>query len=182
MTVCSYQAQYIYFLKRIFFTYGISVLLSEAKFEEKHRVWDPMPELTITSPYVHSRVDSNTFIMGGQPYTRVDISHDSIPQSGTFLTVLQDGVCTDFFENLNVISLKGDLSNATTFYLRLFSLVNIFIVPIVTFLYSLEIVYLFVTACMCMQWCIVHICMQDCTYKNHIHIHTIHVSPPFSNA
>jgi hypothetical protein len=31
-------------------------------------VWDPMPELTITSPYVHSRVDSNTFTMGlGNP-------------------------------------------------------------------------------------------------------------------
>jgi hypothetical protein len=25
---------------------------------------DPMPELTITSPYVHYRVDSNTFTMG----------------------------------------------------------------------------------------------------------------------
>ncbi len=26
--------------------------------------WDPMPVSTITSPYVHSRVDSNTFTMG----------------------------------------------------------------------------------------------------------------------
>jgi hypothetical protein len=26
-------------------------------------VWDPMPELTITSPYVYSRVDSNTFAL-----------------------------------------------------------------------------------------------------------------------
>ena len=26
--------------------------------------WDPMPELTITSPYVDSIVDSNTFTMG----------------------------------------------------------------------------------------------------------------------
>ncbi len=32
--------------------------------KKKHGVWDPMPELTITSPYVHSRVDSNTFSMG----------------------------------------------------------------------------------------------------------------------
>jgi hypothetical protein len=32
--------------------------LPEAQSEEKHGVWDPMPELTITSPYVHSRVDS----------------------------------------------------------------------------------------------------------------------------
>jgi hypothetical protein len=32
--------------------------------------WDPMPEFTTTSPYVHSRVDSNTF-NHGQPYARV---------------------------------------------------------------------------------------------------------------
>jgi hypothetical protein len=32
--------------------------------KEKHGVWDSMPELTITSPYVHSRVDSNTFTKG----------------------------------------------------------------------------------------------------------------------
>ncbi len=31
---------------------------------KKNMVWDPMPELTITSPYVHFRVDSNTFTMG----------------------------------------------------------------------------------------------------------------------
>jgi hypothetical protein len=37
---------------------------SEAESKEKHGVWDPLPELTITSPYVHSRVDSNTFTMG----------------------------------------------------------------------------------------------------------------------
>jgi hypothetical protein len=36
----------------------------EAESKEKHEVLDPMPELTIASPYVHSRVDSNTFIMG----------------------------------------------------------------------------------------------------------------------
>ncbi len=40
---------------------------------EKHVEWDLMPELTITSPYVHSRADSNTFTMSiGQPYARVD--------------------------------------------------------------------------------------------------------------
>ncbi len=27
----------------------------EAEFKEKHGVWDPLPELTMTSPYVHSR-------------------------------------------------------------------------------------------------------------------------------
>jgi hypothetical protein len=36
---------------------------SEAESKEKHGVWDPMPGLTITSPYVHSRVDSSTFTM-----------------------------------------------------------------------------------------------------------------------
>ncbi len=30
----------------------------------KHGVWDPMPELTITSPYADSRVDSGSFTMG----------------------------------------------------------------------------------------------------------------------
>ncbi len=38
----------------------------------------------------------------------------------------QDGACTDLFENLSEISLKGDLSNATTFNPHLFSLVNTF--------------------------------------------------------
>ncbi len=32
---------------------------SEAESKEKHVVLDPMPELTITSPYFQSRVDSN---------------------------------------------------------------------------------------------------------------------------
>jgi hypothetical protein len=36
----------------------------EAESNEKHGVWGPMPELTIPSPYVHSRVNSNTFTMG----------------------------------------------------------------------------------------------------------------------
>jgi hypothetical protein len=45
-------------------------------------VWTPMPKLTITSPYVVSRVDSNTFTMGiGQPYARVDLN--PMPKSGT---------------------------------------------------------------------------------------------------
>ncbi len=49
------------------------ILNPEAESKEKHGVWDPMPELTITSPCVHSRVDSNPFTMGiGQPYDRVD--------------------------------------------------------------------------------------------------------------
>jgi hypothetical protein len=42
------------------------------------------------------------------------------------LDLLQDGACTDFFENLIENSLKGDLSNATTFNPPLFSLVDTF--------------------------------------------------------
>jgi hypothetical protein len=42
------------------------------------------------------------------------------------LDLLQDGACTDFFENLSENSLKGDLSNATTFNPPLFSLLDIF--------------------------------------------------------
>jgi hypothetical protein len=38
--------------------------IPEAKSKEKHGVWDPMPDLTIISPYGHFRVDSNTFTMG----------------------------------------------------------------------------------------------------------------------
>jgi hypothetical protein len=53
---------------------------TEAESKEKHGVWDPMLELTMTSPYVHSRVDSNTF-------TRtLEVGNDRvdfIPQSGT---------------------------------------------------------------------------------------------------
>ncbi len=35
----------------------------ETAFKEKHSVWDPMPELAITSSYVDFRVDSKTFTM-----------------------------------------------------------------------------------------------------------------------
>ncbi len=42
------------------------------------------------------------------------------------LGLSQDGACTDLFENLSVNSLKGDLSDATTFKPPLFSLVNTF--------------------------------------------------------
>ncbi len=52
----------------------IKLMSSEAESKEKHGEWDPMPELTIASPYVLSRVDSNTLTMGiGQPYARVDL-------------------------------------------------------------------------------------------------------------
>jgi hypothetical protein len=64
---------------------------------KKHGVWDPMPELTITSPYVHSRADSNTFTMGigiGQPYARVNLNlmpeSTFIPPSGFSLWILHE--------------------------------------------------------------------------------------------
>ncbi len=41
---------------------------------------NPKKNTWCMEPYVHSRVDSNTFTMGGQPYAIVDF----IPQSGTF--------------------------------------------------------------------------------------------------
>ncbi len=41
----------------------------------------------------------------------------------------QDGACTDLFKNLSEISLKEDLSYATTFNQPLFSLVNTFKQP-----------------------------------------------------
>ncbi len=49
------------------------------------------------------------------------------------LCLSQDGACTDLFENLSVNSLKGDLSNATTFKLPLFSLDNTFKLLFVNF-------------------------------------------------
>ncbi len=39
-------------------------MFPEAEYKEKHDEWDPIPELTITSPHVQSSVDSNTFTMG----------------------------------------------------------------------------------------------------------------------
>jgi hypothetical protein len=42
------------------------------------------------------------------------------------LGLSQDGACTDLFDNFSENSLKGDLSNATTFNPPLFSLVNTF--------------------------------------------------------
>jgi hypothetical protein len=45
---------------------------------------------------------------------------------GAVLGLLQDGPCTKLFENLSENSLKGDLSNDTTFKPPLFSLLNTF--------------------------------------------------------
>ncbi len=57
-----------------------------AESKEKHGAWNPMPELTKTSPYVHSRVDSNTFTMGNPiPESTLTLCQSRlfIPQSGT---------------------------------------------------------------------------------------------------
>ncbi len=54
------------------YTFFWNLFYAEAESKEKYGVRDPMPELTITSPYVHSRVDSNTFYHG-QPYARVHL-------------------------------------------------------------------------------------------------------------
>ncbi len=58
--------------------------------KKKHVVWDPMPELTITSRYIHSRVDSNKFNMRiGQPFARADLNPMAqstfSPQSSTLV-------------------------------------------------------------------------------------------------
>jgi hypothetical protein len=45
---------------------------------------------------------------------------------GAVLGLSQDGACTDLYENLSVNSVKGYLSNDTTFKPPLFSLVNTF--------------------------------------------------------
>ncbi len=34
---------------------------TQRKLATSNSIWDPMPELTITSPYAHSRVESNTY-------------------------------------------------------------------------------------------------------------------------
>jgi hypothetical protein len=63
-----------------YIVHTVCIFVLEAESKEKPGVWDPMLEwLYVTSPYVHSRVDYNTFTMGGQPHARVGF----IAQSGT---------------------------------------------------------------------------------------------------
>ncbi len=47
--------------------------MTDAESKEKHGVWDPMPKLTITSPKLHPRVDSQ-HIYDGQDYAGVDLN------------------------------------------------------------------------------------------------------------
>jgi len=61
------------------------VIQTEVESKEKHDVCYPMPELTISSPYVHSRIDSNTFTMDN-PMSESTVTQslrvDFNPQSG----------------------------------------------------------------------------------------------------
>ncbi len=69
---------------------------TEAKSKDKHGAWDPMPELTITSPYsiVHSRVDSNAFTVAN-------------PKQASTLTQCQSRLCPQVkdFENTDSVRL-----------------------------------------------------------------------------
>ncbi len=77
---------------------------AEAESKEKRGVWDSMPELTITSPYVDSKQ-----MYHGQPYARVDFI---LLQSGTwdlaseltqyFLSALIHHTCAADFSLLNL--------------------------------------------------------------------------------
>ncbi len=62
----------------------------EDESKEKRGVWDRTPELTVTSPYVHSRVDSNTFT-SGQPY--MPESTSNLFQSRLNSPVMDFGFC-----------------------------------------------------------------------------------------
>jgi hypothetical protein len=50
---------------------------NEAESKEKHGVWGPMPELTITLPYSMSTLKSTppTHLPWATPYTRDDLNH-----------------------------------------------------------------------------------------------------------
>jgi hypothetical protein len=69
MTTSTHIFHGVYFLRGV----KQQTVTAEAESKEKHGVWDPMPGVTITSLYVHSRVDSNTFTKGN-PYARVDLN------------------------------------------------------------------------------------------------------------
>jgi hypothetical protein len=78
-----------------------------AESKGKHGVWDPRPEFSITSPYVHSRVDSNTCTMGiGQPYARLCPSVRDLGLGIGPLTHTHSADLTSFLENLETKLLK----------------------------------------------------------------------------
>ncbi len=73
-------------------------LYTEAEPKEKHVVWDPMPELTITSPFVHSRVEYNTFTMV-----------NPMPES-TLKVHKHEIFCVTFFAEIETIWSQGPVT------------------------------------------------------------------------
>jgi hypothetical protein len=69
--------------RKIYVKFG-AALKSEAESNEKHGVWDPMLELTITSSFVHSRVYSNTFTMGN-PIPESTLKSTLSPSQGLWI-------------------------------------------------------------------------------------------------
>ncbi len=97
---------------------------TEAESKETHGVWDPMPELTITTPYVHSSIDSNTF-NSIDVYLHTDIYLQDIymtrtkgnPIPESTLTLCQTRLSSRYFgfglwtvNSVGHISLVGQLS------------------------------------------------------------------------
>ncbi len=57
------------------------------RIQRKHGVWDLTSELTITSPYVHYKVESNTFPMGNPT-----LESTLIPSRGLWIWPLQSHI------------------------------------------------------------------------------------------
>ncbi len=77
-------------------------------------IWDPRQKLTIASPYVHSRVDTNTFTMGNQPCARVDLN----PMSELTLSPSQ-GLC--IWTLVSWASLSEHCDKVYSHFLQIFS-------------------------------------------------------------
>jgi hypothetical protein len=78
--------------------------MPEAESKEEHGVWDPVPELTITSPYVNSRDNSNTFTTGN-PMPESSLS----PSQGIWILSLTTRVRSLFFNTLYLQRAGGPL-------------------------------------------------------------------------
>ncbi len=66
----------------------------EVESKEKHGVWGPMPESTITSPYVHTLVDFNTFTMGNpMPESTLTLESTLSPSHGLWIWPLVFAIC-----------------------------------------------------------------------------------------
>ncbi len=69
----------LFFISRNFFSLKRYSFAGWAESKEKHGVRDPMPELTISSPYVYTPESAATHLPYRQPYARIDYTF----QSGT---------------------------------------------------------------------------------------------------